>query len=173
MEKQELLRDNIRLARLLHVPMPGYPRTQAEFERYFEAMVPTLEGTLQALQLMDEMRTGRVALPPAIPRPLRPLARLALRPFLRLNYLSVVGLLQPRLRDKLGVGWSAREQRELNRIYTLIRIASRVLPDRLTYFPLAYHARKHHQCLEKMRVRQQRSFAYRLPAADAEPARSS
>ena len=33
-----------------------------------------------------------------------------------------------------------------------------------TYFPLAYHARKHHACLEKMKQRQQKSFAYHLPA---------
>ena len=43
-EKEELLRDNLRLARLLHVPLQGYPRTHAEFEEYFEKMVPTLEG---------------------------------------------------------------------------------------------------------------------------------
>ena len=83
---------------------------------------------------------------------------------MRFNYLSVVGLLDPRLRDKLGVSWSARDERELTRAYALVRTAYRVLPDRLTYFPLAYHARKHHECLEKMTQRQQKSFAYHLPA---------
>ena len=68
------------------------------------------------------------------------------------------------LRDKLGVSWSARDERELTRAYALVRTAYRVLPDRLTYFPLAYHARKHHECLEKMTQRQQKSFAYHLPA---------
>ncbi|PRC44155.1 DUF2236 domain-containing protein, partial [Mycobacterium sp. ITM-2017-0098] len=71
----------------------------------------------------------------------------------------------PRLREKLGVTWSPEEQRQLERIYRVIRLAYRVLPDRLTYFPLAYHARKHHQCLEKMKERQKKSYAYRVPGA--------
>lgn len=162
-EKAELLRDNRRLARLLHVPMAGYPHTHEEMTAYFERMVDTLEGTPQARQLIEEMRTGRVDLPPSVPRMLRPLARAAVRPGLRLNYLSIVGLLDPRLRERLGVTWSAEEERELNRIYRMIRFAYRVLPDRVTYFPLAYHARKHYQCLRKMEKRQQKSFAYRLP----------
>ena len=162
-EKEELLRDNLRLARLLHVPLQGYPRTHAEFEEYFEKMVPTLEGNAQALSLIHDLKTGQVDLPPAIPAPLRPAVRRAMRPFMRFNYLSVVGLLDPRLRDKLGVSWSARDERELTRAYALVRTAYRVLPDRLTYFPLAYHARKHHECLEKMTQRQQKSFAYHLP----------
>lgn len=165
-EKEELLRDNIRLAKLLHVPMAGYPRTHAEFVEYFEKQVPKLEGTPEAKRLIDELCTGRVALPAEIPSVLQPFVLFGLRPLFRLNYLSIVGLLDPRLREKLGVGWSGREQRELELIYTLIRAAYRILPDRLTYFPLAYHARKHHQCIEKMKDRQQKSFAYRLPGAD-------
>lgn len=90
---------------------------------------------------------------------------MALRPALRFNYLSIVGLLDPRLRERLGVSWSAAEERQLMRIYKVIRVAYRILPDRLTYFPLAYHARKHHQCLSKMAERQKKSYAYRVPGA--------
>lgn len=162
-EKEELLRDNLRIARIVHVPMKGYPQNHAEFVDYFESMIDTLQGTPQARQLIEELQTGKVDLPPTVPALLRPLIRRALLPLLRLNYLSIVGLLDPRLRDKLGVSWSEREQRQLTRRYTAIRIAYRVLPDRLTYFPLAYHARKHHQCIQKMTQRQQKSFAYHLP----------
>lgn len=162
-EKDELLRDNRRLARLLHVPMAGYPTTQAEMAAYFESMVDKVEGTPQALQLIGEMRDGHVEVPPTVPKLLHPLVRRLARPAIRFNYLSVVGLLDPRLREKLGVGWSDAEERQLQRIYSVIRTAYRVLPDRLTYFPLAYHARKHHECLEKMKQRQQKSFAYNLP----------
>ncbi|MCA2322785.1 DUF2236 domain-containing protein [Mycobacterium intracellulare] len=161
-EKEELLRDNRRLARLLHVPMRGYPESQQEMADCFEAMIDTLRGTPQALQLMEDMKTGRVDVPPSLPKALTPLVRAAVLPALRLNYLSVVGLLDPRLREKLGVTWSPKEERQLMRVYTAIRTAYRVLPDRLTYFPLAYHARKHHQCLEKMKQRQEKSFAYHL-----------
>lgn len=162
-EKQELLRDNRRLARLLHVPMAGYPESQQEMADYYESMIDTLQGTPQALQLIHDLQTGKVDLPPNFPKALAPLARASVLPALRLNYLSIVGLLDPRLRAKLGVTWSAKEERQLTRMYTVIRTAYRVLPDRLTYFPLAYHARKHHQCLKKMEQRQQKSFAYHLP----------
>lgn len=162
-EKEELLRDNRRLARLLHVPMRGYPESQQEMADYYERMIDTLRGTPQALQLIADLQSGKVELPPTVPKLLAPLVQGALRPALRFNYLSVVGLLDPRLREKLGITWSADEERQLTRIYTAIRIAYRVLPDRLTYFPLAYHARKHHQCLEKMKQRQEKSFAYHLP----------
>jgi uncharacterized protein (DUF2236 family) len=162
-EKDELLRDNRRLARLLHVPMRGYPESQQEMAAYYEQMINTLRGTPQALQLIADLRSGKAELPPAVPTVLAPLVQAALRPAMRFNYLSVVGLLDPRLREKLGVTWSPEEDRQLKRIYTGIRVAYRVLPDRLTYFPLAYHARKHHQCLQKMKQRQEKSFAYRLP----------
>jgi len=162
-EKDELLRDNRRLARLLHVPMDGYPRTQDEMAAYYESMVDRLEGTPQALQLIGDLRDGKVEVPPTVPKLLHPLVRRLARPALRFNYLSIVGLLDPRCRQKLGVTWSEAEERQLQRIYTVIRVAYRVLPDRLTYFPLAYHARKHHECLEKMKQRQQKSFAYNLP----------
>lgn len=166
-EKAELVRDNRRLARLLHVPMRGYPETDQQMTEYFEAMIDTLQATPQAMQLMDDLITGQLELGPSVPRVLYPLIRALLRPAMRLNYLSIVGLLDPRLRAKLGVDWSAAEERQLQRIYRGIRIAYRVLPDRLTYFPLAYHARKHHQCLEKMKERQKKSYAYRVPGAIA------
>ena len=47
-EKAELLRDNRRLARLLHVPMQGYPETDQQMTDYFESMIDTLQATPQA-----------------------------------------------------------------------------------------------------------------------------
>lgn len=115
--------------------------------------------------MIEEMQTGRSICPHRYPKCSPSPVRAALRPMLRFNYLSVVGLLDPRLRHRLRVGWSAKEERQLTRTYAMIRLAYRALPDRLTYFPLAYHARKHHQCLEQMKKRQQKSFAYHLPEA--------
>ncbi|MFN3005357.1 oxygenase MpaB family protein [Mycolicibacterium wolinskyi] len=164
-EKAELLRDNRRLARLLHVPMRDYPNTHQDMTDYFESMIDKLEATPQARKLIDDLVSGEVELPPSVPKLFYPLIKAVLRPALRFNYLSVVGLLDPRLRAKLGVDWSPEEERQLNRVYKAIRVAYRVLPDRLTYFPLAYHARKHHECLEKMKERQKKSYAYRVPGA--------
>ncbi|PRC52067.1 DUF2236 domain-containing protein, partial [Mycobacterium sp. ITM-2017-0098] len=85
-------------------------------------------GTPQALQLIGEMKAGKADLPASLPRIMHPLARALARPGIRLNSLSVVGMLDPRLREKLGVTWSPEEQRQLERIYRVIRLAYRVLP---------------------------------------------
>ncbi|PRC42623.1 DUF2236 domain-containing protein, partial [Mycobacterium sp. ITM-2017-0098] len=84
-EKAELLRDNRRLARLLHVPMRGYPETITEMDAYFESWVDKLEGTPQALQLIGEMKAGKADLPASLPRIMHPLARALARPGIRLN----------------------------------------------------------------------------------------
>ena len=39
-------------------------------------------------------------------------------------------------------------------------VAYRTLPERLTYFPLAYHARRHHDAIQAMKVREKASAAY-------------
>jgi uncharacterized protein (DUF2236 family) len=161
-ERDELLRDNRRLARLLHVPLKGYPETQAEFDRYFDAMVLTLQPTPEIVDAIEQMKSGTIELPASIPAVAHPVVRWLARPALALNYLSIVGLLDPRLRDMIGVTWTAAEQRRLERIYTGIRLAYRMLPERLTYFPLAYHARKHHRCIQRMKKREEKSWAYRV-----------
>ena len=94
-EKAELLRDNRRLARLLHVPMRGYPETDQQMSDYFETMIDTLRATPQAQKLMDDLITGQMELSPSVPKALYPLIRAVLRPALRLNYLSIVGLARP------------------------------------------------------------------------------
>ena len=161
-EKQELIDDSRKHGRILHVPMKGYPRTPAEFDAYFEKHLPTLEASPQALYLVEELRSGRVEVPSAVPAPLRPLYRALGRPVARLGYLSVIGLLDPRLRDVLGVTWTAEEQKQFERRFTIIRRLYDVLPDRLTYFPLAYHARKHHQCIQQMKEREKKSYIHRV-----------
>lgn len=162
-ELDDLLADNIRIARILRVPMKGYPKTRAEFDAYYEHMVSdVLCATDDVRQQFADLRSGDSEQLRALPFPVRSLARGLARPLLRFNYLSIVGLLDPRLRAMVGVEWSQQEQRQLERIYAVIRLAYRVLPERLTYFPIAYHARKHHRCIERMKQRELKSAAYRV-----------
>lgn len=161
-EKQELVDDSRKYARILHVPLKDYPRTPTEFDTYFEKQLPMLEASPQALYLVEELRAGRVEVPPTVPAPLRPLYRTLFRPLVRLGYLSVIGLLDPRLRDILGVTWTDEEQQQFERRFTTIRRLYNILPDRLTYFPLAYHARKHHQCIQQMKDREKKSYIHRV-----------
>lgn len=162
-ELDELLRDNIRLARILQVPMKGYPSTRAEFDTYYEHMVTeVLTADDEVREQFRELRTGDLEQFRALGFPAGRIARVLAAPLIRFNYLSIVGLLDPRLRELIGVPWSDEEQRTLERIYRVIRIAYRVLPERLTYFPIAYHARKHHQQIQKMKKRELKSAAYTI-----------
>ena len=169
-ELDELLRDNIRLARILQVPMKGYPRSRAEFDEYYEHMVTeVLSANEEVREQYRQLRTGDLDQFRTLRFPVGALARRLAYPLIRFNYLSIVGLLDPRLRTLIGVEWTGAQQRTLERIYRVIRIAYRVLPDRLTYFPIAYHARKHHQQIRKMKQRELKSAAYTVRARKETP----
>lgn len=164
-EVQEVFRDNRRIAKILQVPMNGYPESTAEFAEYFDNFI---ENKLVAHPVALELITQVQAPPPvprAIPRRLRPAARkiagAATSPMQRFNYLTTVGVMDPRVREILGLTWSEGEQRELERHHAVVRTAYRVLPERLTYFPLAYHARRHHAALQAMERRQEAGSAFR------------
>ncbi|MGN2636804.1 oxygenase MpaB family protein [Nocardia takedensis] len=162
-ELDDLLADNIRIAKILRVPMKGYPQTRAEFDAYYEHIVTEVlsaNDTVRADYAM--LRKSDTEQLRALPYPARPIVRALARPFLRFNYLSIVGLLDPRLRTMIGVDWTPQEQRRLEQIYAVIRFAYKVLPERLTYFPIAYHARGHHRAIQKMKVRELKSAAYKV-----------
>ncbi|MBA4854230.1 oxygenase MpaB family protein [Nocardia farcinica] len=162
-ELDELLADNIRIAKILQVPMKGYPQTRAEFDAYYERMVNEVLRADEAMRTeFALMRAGDSEQLRAMPFPRRQIARTMARPVLRFTYLSIVGLLDPRLRTMIGVDWSPQEQRTLEQIYAWIRLAYRVLPERLTYFPIAYHARQHHRSILKMKERELKSAAYKV-----------
>ncbi|MET7771687.1 oxygenase MpaB family protein [Nocardia sp. NPDC005366] len=162
-ELDDLLGDNIRIAKILRVPMKGYPQTRTEFDAYYERMVNEVLSAEDRVRADFAMlRAGDTEQLRALRFPARPIARALARPMLRFNYLSVVGLLDPRLRAMIGVDWSPEEQRRLERIYAGIRFAYRVLPERLTYFPIAYHARKHHRSIQRMKKRELKSAAYKV-----------
>ncbi|MGV9711340.1 oxygenase MpaB family protein [Gordonia sp. NPDC003424] len=165
-EQEEIFRDNRRIARIVQVPMRGYPETIDEFGDYFDTMIADrLVAHPVALELIEQMqsppRVGR-AVPPAFRRAANALARVASVPLQRLNYLTTIGVMDPRVREILGVTWTDAEQRELERIHGAIRGAYRVLPERVTYFPLAYHARRVHAEMEAMKRRQTGGAAYKI-----------
>ncbi|WP_019930784.1 oxygenase MpaB family protein [Nocardia sp. BMG111209] len=175
-EQEELLRDNRRIARIVRVPMKGYPETREEFDRYFDRMIETtLVAGPATLASVDQLRHGRPE-PESMTKysPLqRALLTRAMAPGLRMVYLAMVAAMDPRIRTMLGIEFTAREQARTRRIFAAIRVAYRVLPDRLTYFPLAYHARKHHECIQAMQRRELKSAAYRVrPKQPLRPART-
>ncbi|WP_020108954.1 oxygenase MpaB family protein [Nocardia sp. 348MFTsu5.1] len=165
-EKQEILRDNRRIAKIVQVPMRGYPETIGEFDEYFDDFINNkLVAHETALTLIGQMKEAP-PLPPSVPASLRPAAKAAAnfvsKPVQNLNYLTTVGVMDPRVREILGLTWSNKEQRDLERMHKVIRGSYKVLPDRLTYFPLAYHARRHHAAIQAMKKRETAGAAYKV-----------
>ncbi|MGP3707186.1 oxygenase MpaB family protein [Gordonia paraffinivorans] len=164
-ERRELLRDNRRIAKILQVPMKGYPETLEEFDEYFDDFIENkLVRHPVAVELIEQMRTAS-PVPKTVPKPLRPalrkVAATASVPFQNFNYLTTVGVMDPRVREILGLGWTDEEQRHLEKIHARLRVAYRTLPERLTYFPLAYHARRHNEAIQAMKRREKKSAAYK------------
>ncbi|MFJ6098611.1 oxygenase MpaB family protein [Williamsia muralis] len=170
-EKQEIFRDNRRIAKIVQVPMKGYPTTIEEFGEYYEDFVNNkLVAHKVALELIGQMREAP-PIPDSVPAALRPAAKkaakFAMSPVQNLNYLTTVGVMDPRVREILGLTWSDREQRDLERMHTVIRGSYKVLPERLTYFPLAYHARRHHAAIQAMKKRETGGAAYKVGKSHA------
>ncbi len=168
-EEEEVYRDNVRIARIVQVPMKGFPQTIEEFTPYFDNMIDNvLVAHPTAVELVRQMQTAP-RLDGTVPAPLvrfaNTIARYASVPAQKLNYLTTIGVMDPRIREILGVTWTDGEQRELERIHAAIRAAYRVLPERLTYFPLAYHARRHHDAIVKMKQREGAGAAYKVAKA--------
>lgn len=102
------------------------------------------------------MRRGQV--PNSLPGPAKWALRTALGPVFDATYLTTIGVMEPEVREILGVRWGRADQLRLEATWAAIRAAYRVLPERITYTPLAYHARRHHECIQKMRARELKSF---------------
>ncbi len=129
------------LARNLHVAEKEIPPTYDAYLEYFDRMVeetlvphPTVYAFLDA--------TRRVPPPPGLPAPLRPVWRLAADLPGRLQHFVTVGTLPPRVREKLGLAWTARDERRLRLFGAVVGGLVPLLPERLRYFPIAYEARR-------------------------------
>jgi uncharacterized protein (DUF2236 family) len=85
----------------LGIPVGRLPRTEPALRAYLDAML-----TSGALEVTDTARAlAREVLAPPVPRPLRPLLRLAALP--------AVGLLPPVIREGYRLPWDARRARAL------------------------------------------------------------
>ncbi|TFV61426.1 DUF2236 domain-containing protein [Mycobacterium sp. PS03-16] len=156
-ELDALFRDTVRVAKIVQVPMSHFPQSREEYDVYFKKMVAeTLVAHPYIMEIIGEMKRGQ--LPPSLPAPVRWALRKVLRPVFDATYLTTIGVMEPEVRDILGIEWTDRDQRRLENIWRVIRVAYRVLPERITYTPLAYHARRHHAVIQKMRRRELKSF---------------
>lgn len=140
-EEARLYAESLHLGRILRVAEREMPPDLKTFWRYFDEMVADrLEAHPTALDVLAVMRGTPV--PPRLPAALRRLwvpVGVASGEF---NYFLAVGTLPPAVREKLGLDWSARDERRLRRLGRVIALVTPRLPERLRYMPIAFHARR-------------------------------
>ena len=131
----------VQVARNLHVAEKEIPPTYDAYRKYFDDM---LDHTLVAHPTVYEFleASRRVPPPPGLPKPLRPLWRIAMDVPGRVQHFVTVGTLPPKAREILGLTWTGRDERALRALGFVVGRLVPLLPERLRYFPIAYKARR-------------------------------
>lgn len=137
-KEQQVFDEFLHLGRILRVPERMLPPTIADYWTYFDAMVAdTLIPHKAAYHVLDALDQ----VPPTVPAALRPaLAPLNLAVG-RLGRLIIVGTLPQAAREKLGLKWTASDERRLRLVGQAIARTTPLLPERVRYMPIAYRAR--------------------------------
>ncbi|MFF4656356.1 oxygenase MpaB family protein [Streptomyces sp. NPDC001381] len=140
-EERRLYDELLRLGDILGIRRRDMPATPEEYWPYFDRMVrEELENTVVLRELLDPRRS----VPPpdgsgALVRLLWPLVR---PPLARLHVFVTTGLLPPVARDRLGLTWTARDERRMRRLGAVVRTVVPLLPERLRFLPVAREARR-------------------------------
>lgn len=155
-EKETYFQEVVQLMRNFSVAPKEIPATFDEFETFF---AETIEHHLQATDTArDYLRVIRTIAPPTqLPRALAPIWRAAVAPIGAVQYFVTVGTTPEIARRKLGLTWSAADERKLRALGWLIARTLPLLPERVRYFPIAYEARR----LERDRARLRKVIALR------------
>ncbi|WP_157250689.1 oxygenase MpaB family protein [Nonomuraea typhae] len=139
--EERLLAESRQLGRILHVAEREMPQDMTAFRAYFTAMVTDrLEPHPTAVDVLAVLH-GTPA-PPRLPAAVRRLWMPVGVASGEFNHFITVGTLPPAVRDKLGLEWTARDERRLHRLGRLIARVTPRLPERLRYMPIAYQARR-------------------------------
>ncbi|AYF77829.1 DUF2236 domain-containing protein [Nocardia yunnanensis] len=147
-DKEAYYQETVQLMRNFSVAPKEIPASYAEWEPWFWDQVHNhLQATGVAYDYLKVIRN--IAPPKQIPRPLHPAWRAVTKPVGRLQYFFTVGTTPEVVRDKLGLEWTAKDERALRVLGWAIGRAVPRLPERVRYFPIAYEARR----LERDRAR--------------------
>ncbi|SNR49493.1 Uncharacterized conserved protein, DUF2236 family [Haloechinothrix alba] len=140
-ECEALYGELVQVMRNLHVPEKEIAATYEEYRVTFDEII---DQVLVAHRTAWEyLRTVRhVPPPPGMPGLLRPLWRVLMDLPGRLQYFVTIGTLPGKAREKLGIAWTAADERRLRRFGRAIAYLLPVLPERLRYLPIAYEARR-------------------------------
>ncbi|MCP2321290.1 Uncharacterized conserved protein, DUF2236 family [Nocardia amikacinitolerans] len=147
-EKEAYYQETLQLMRNFSVAPKEVTEKYAAFEKFFDDVVENhLQETPTAHDYLRVIRS--VAPPKQLPRALAPVWRAAVAPIGRMQYFVTVGTTPEAARRKLGLTWTAADERKLRVLGWLIGRIVPLLPERVRYFPIAYEARR----LERDRAR--------------------
>ena len=134
-EHQEFWEEWMRLGRLIGVRERDLPERWSDFGAYFDEMVeqdlednPTVHLVLESLMKPAPMMAG---MPPWLWAALRMPMAAQLR-------LTTLGMLGPRVRDKLGLAWSRRDQRLFDTFAAASRASTPLIRGPLAEFGQTY-----------------------------------
>ncbi|MFE2961108.1 oxygenase MpaB family protein [Nocardia tengchongensis] len=134
-------RDAVPLLRLLHVAPRQIPPTYREWRAQFDAFASDdLAATVTARDYWQVI--GALPAPEALPALLRALWPIVIAPYRWLLVFASRGMLPPAARTALGLTWTGRDERRLRFIGQIVGRVAGVLPERLSYLPIAYEARR-------------------------------
>lgn len=159
-EEEQVYADIQRVARIVQVPESQIPPSREAYWRYYHEMVSSrLVNHPVAQDIVGNQFTSAPPPPPGMPRLLRPLWKPVGSLVAHVLYLLTLGPMSPEIRAKLEVDWTPRDERRAKALYALLRHTFRLLPARVKYAPLAYHALAQHRSLGGIRHRARASFA--------------
>lgn len=139
----------VQLMRNLHVAEKEIPPTYADYLEVFEDVLAN--ALVAHPTTYDFLATTRRVPPPLqLPRVLRPLWRVLMYLPGRLQYFVTVGTLPEAARQRLGLSWTAADERRLRRLGWLVARVVPLLPERLRYLPIAYEARLAHRAEQRL-----------------------
>ena len=126
-QRERFLREYLGLGRLIGVRQGQLPDTWPEFRRYFDRIVDEeLEMTISVQRVL---RTVHDAAAPPLPLPVPAPIWGALRmPARRALWLGGVGPMPARLRDRLGITWDSRDERQFRALGALSRGLTPLMP---------------------------------------------
>lgn len=138
----------LQMCRILQVREDLLPPTRADFWAYHDDMI---DAVLTDHPTAHEVLAlaARTPAPPVLPDPLRPVWKPAGLVGGEVNRLVTVGTLPPAARAKLGLTWSAFDERRLRAIGTLAGRLNAALPERVKYLEIALEARRAQRAAER------------------------
>jgi uncharacterized protein (DUF2236 family) len=127
-ERDRFVREYRGLGRLIGVRESELPDTWDEFRRYLNSMI---DGQLTATASVSAvLRAIEEAKPPPLPIP-SPIWRAVRVPARRALWLGGVGLVPERLRERLGIAWTAADERQFQRLGRAARSCTPLMPPAL------------------------------------------